>query len=385
MKSIVSIREIRTYDAAQVEAAVRTCLEPLGGIGAFVRSGGRVLLKPNMLHGCGPERAITTHPSLLRAMIRITREAGARVLVGDNPGVGNSRSAARGAGYMKIVREEGAEWADLASTKVFDAPMNRVARRIALPAVLDEVDAVFTLPKLKTHTQLSFTGAVKNQFGLIPGTRKARYHYRMETREWLARLLVDINRIAAPSLAVMDAVVGMEGQGPSAGKPRDVGFILAGADLSAVDVVACSLVGLDPRLVPTVEAAGQAGFGATSMDQIEVVGDDWRALRVNDFENVRELVSVMRILPLPLAAQRWIRRQWQPRPRIIADACVKCGNCFEGCPIDPSAIDPNAESEVKVNDTTCIRCYCCHEFCPHNAIRLKPSRVGWLFRPLDRL
>jgi uncharacterized protein (DUF362 family)/Pyruvate/2-oxoacid:ferredoxin oxidoreductase delta subunit len=385
MKSTVSIKELRTYDPEQAERAVRACLEPLGGIREFVDPGQTVLLKPNILQGRAPARAVTTHPSILRALIRLVQELGARVLVGDNPGVGDPAQAARKSGILEVVRDLGAEWIDCAATREFDAPDNRVARRIALMRALAEADVLITLPKLKTHGQLSFTGAIKNQFGLVPGTRKARYHYRLNRPEWLARLLVDINRIAKPALALMDAVVGMEGLGPSGGRPREVGALIASSDLSAVDVVACHLIGLDPRVVPTVQAAAEVGYGATALDAIDTVGDPWQALQVPDFEKVREVVSVLRILPLPVVVQRWIRSQWQPRPKIDIAACVCCGACAEGCPVNPPAIDPFADQEPRVNDATCIRCYCCHEFCPHHAIDLELSNLAWLFRPLGRL
>ncbi len=410
MAAVVALHEIRTYDRGRVTAAVRACLEPLGGIGAFVRAGQTVLLKPNLLQGAAPEKAITTHPAVVRAMIELCREAGARVWVGDNPGVGDPLALARKAGLLAAIADGGAEWVDLTQTRVFEAPENRVARRIELPSALAGVDAVITLPKLKTHGQLTFTGAVKNQFGLVPGTRKARYHYRLQTRIWLARLIVDINRIVQPVLAVMDGIVGMEGPGPSGGRPREVGALIAGADLSAVDVVACHLVGIDARNVPTLTAAAEVGFGTTRLEEIEVRGADLAALRLDDFERVSEITSLLNILPLPERAQQWIRRQWQPRPRIRAEACIRCYACAQGCPVDPAAIDPAAVGPAAddpvvvdpsaaspavvdprrkegggVDDATCIRCYCCHEFCPVQAIDLVPGRWAWLFRPLERL
>jgi uncharacterized protein (DUF362 family)/Pyruvate/2-oxoacid:ferredoxin oxidoreductase delta subunit len=421
MPSTVAVQEVRTYDSDRVEAALRAALEALGGngIGDIVRPGQTVLLKPNILQGAPPEKAITTHPSVLRAMIRVCRAAGARVWVGENPGVGNPAQLARKAGILAVVEEEGAAWIDLTEQRTFELPDNRIARRIELPRALDEIDALITLPKLKTHGQLAFTGAVKNQFGLIPGTRKARYHYRLETREWLARLMVDINRIVRPALAVMDGIVAMEGLGPSGGRPREVGVLLAGTDPTAVDVVACHLIGLDPRDVPTIRAAAEAAYGETKLANIAVramAAGSVRAIdldtyRVADFELVREIASVLRILPLPPAAQQWIRRQWQPRPRILQERCIECQACVQGCPIDPPAIDPGAlypgalypgaldppaidpgalassshAGTGGVNDDTCIRCYCCHEFCPEKAIDLRPGRFAWLFRPLERL
>jgi len=385
MAAIVSLHEIRTYEPQRVAAAVRICLEPLGGIGAFVRAGQTVLLKPNLLQGAAPEKAVTTHPAVVRAMVDLCREAGARVWVGDNPGVGDPTAIARKTGILAAVEDSGAEWVDLTDTCICEAPENRVARRIALPSALAQIDAIITLPKLKTHGQLTFTGAVKNQFGLVPGTRKASYHYRLQTRLWLARLIVDINRIARPVLAVMDGIVAMEGAGPSGGRPREVGVLLAGADLSAVDAIACHLVGIDPRNVPTLTAAAEIGYGTTRLEEIEVRGGDLDALRLADFERISEITSLLNILPLPDRAQHWIRRQWQPRPRIRAEACIRCNACVKGCPVDPPAIDPLSKTTGGVDDAGCIRCYCCHEFCPVQAIDLVPGRWAWLFRPLERM
>ena len=385
MPSRVSIHEIRTYDPAAVAVALRALLEPLGGIGAFLRAGQTVLLKPNILQGAAPEKMVTTHPAILRAVIELCQATGARVLVGENPGVGDPTKIARSAKLLPVIEESGAEWVDLTITRQFDAPENTIGRRLSLPSILDEIDLLITLPKPKTHAQLTYTGAIKNQFGLIPGIAKARYHYRLETREYLAALLVDINRIAKPGLAIMDGIIGMEGLGPSAGSPREIGVLIAGADLNAVDVVACKLVGIDPARVPTIQAAAEVGYGASSLGEIEVVGADLAKLRLTDFMRVPELVSPLRILPLPPAAQRWIRRQWQPRPRIDVSRCTRCGICATGCPVEPSAIDPQTETDRQVNDATCIRCYCCHEFCPEQAIDLKPGRFAWLFRPLERL
>lgn len=385
MSSRVSLQEIRTYDPAAVADALQALLAPWGGIGAFVHAGQTVLLKPNILQGAAPEKMVTTHPSVLRAVIEACQRVGARVLVGENPGVGDPIKIARAAKLWQVADELGAEWVDLTLTRAFEAPENKIGRRLNLPRVLAEIDLLITLPKLKTHAQLTFTGAIKNQFGLIPGVAKARYHYRLEKREHLAALFVDINRIAAPGLAIMDGIVGMEGLGPSGGRPREMGVMIAGPDLNAVDVVACELIGLDPAHVPTIQAAVAAGYGAGRLEEIEIVGADLATLRQSDFAHAPELVSPMRVIPLPRAAQRWIRRQWQPRPRIVTDRCTRCGACAAGCPIEPSAIDPRADGARHVDDATCIRCYCCHEFCPAQAIELRPGRFAWLFKPLERL
>lgn len=382
MPSRVGLQQVQAYDPPAVLEAVRAALAPLGGMAAFVRPGQRVLLKPNLLFGSRPEKAITTHPTVVRAAILLAQEAGGTVRVGDSPGVGSLASVAKAAGLLPVLAETGASLAEFDTPAQYDVPHHRVVRRLTLARAVAEADVLISLPKLKTHGQLVFTGALKNQYGLLPGPLKSQFHFRLQRREWLARLILDIHRAARPALAIMDGVVAMEGKGPSGGRPRFVGAILAGADLAAVDTLASALINLEPRQVPVLEAARAEGLGATALAAIEVVGADWRRLRVADFEQISKLEDLLRIVPLPRGLLGWIREQWTASPRIEAGRCTRCGACEEGCPVRPAAIRPQAPPAEQVDEAACIRCYCCHEFCPSQAIQL---RRPLLARTLERL
>jgi Pyruvate/2-oxoacid:ferredoxin oxidoreductase delta subunit len=282
-------------------------------------------------------------------------------------------------GLTPVLAETGAQVLDFSQSRGYEAPENKVARRIHLAKALGDVDVLISLPKLKTHGQMTFTGALKNQFGLVPGTMKGQWHFRLQETAWLAALILEINRIAHPALAIMDAVIGMEGMGPSAGKPRFIGAVLASADLTALDTLACHLIEQNPRRVPLLAAAREQNYGETHLEKICVAGDDWRECRVPGFEKPRTSTDVLNVVPLPKSALKWIRGQWTARPRIIESLCTKCRICEKGCPAEPAAIHPNADSKEKVEDERCIRCYCCHEFCPLHAIEL---RKPWLARRL---
>jgi uncharacterized protein (DUF362 family)/ferredoxin len=373
----VSFKKVPDYDPERVLSGMRACLELLGGMAAFVKPGQRVLLKPNVLGGFSVKRAVTTHPAVLRAAIILVKEAGGIPLVGDSPGIGDLDRALNACGLAPVLAETGAEMLDFSEPREYEAPDNRIAKRVQLAKALADVDVLISLPKLKTHAQMTFTGALKNQYGLVPGAMKGHWHLRLQETNWLAALILDINRIARPRLAIMDAIIGMEGMGPSAGKPRQIGALLASADLAALDTVACNLIDLSPKAVPLLVAAREQGFGQTDLEKISVVGDDWRECRVADFEKPRLAPDVMNVVPLPKPALRWIRRQWTGRPRIIDDLCTKCGICEKGCPAQPPAIHPRGTE--KVEDARCIRCYCCHEFCPSHAIELQEP---WLARHL---
>ena len=379
MSSCVSITRLDGYDElSAVESSIRRGLEPFGGMGHYVRPGSKVLLKVNLVAPSRPELAVTTHPSIVRAVIRLVRECGGICFVGDGPGVGTTRVAAEGSGLMPLIEEEGATLLPFEETAEFENEDNRVMKKIPLVKQLAEMDVLITLPKLKTHCQMAYTGALKNQYGLIPGSAKGQYHFRFQNRNVLADFMVDINRTAHPALAIMDGVIGMEGPGPSGGTPRKIGAVVIGEDLAAVDTVCLSMIGLTPDEVPVSQAARRGGFGETSLDAIEIVGEPLEGFLIQDYKLVRSPLNIMRILPLPRVLLRWIRRQVAPAPRIDTSRCIRCRRCEKGCPVKPPAIQPLNEA-CRVNDSTCIRCYCCHEFCPVKAIELRRSLLMRIF------
>ncbi|MCX7004892.1 MAG: DUF362 domain-containing protein, partial [bacterium] len=379
--SRVALQRCSTYAADAVLAAVRACLAPLGGMAAFVKPGQRVLLKPNLLMAAPPEKAASTHPALVEAAIILVQEAGGIATVGDSPAIGTTAAALQATGITAVCARHGVALADFTNETAFECADNVIARRINLARAVAEAEVIITLPKLKTHVQMALTCAVKNQFGLVTGTQKSAWHFRMQQRAAFADMLIDLNRIARPALAIVDAIVAMHGDGPSSGEPIAVGLVMASADLSALDQVACQIIGLNPQQVPTIAAAHRRGWGAGSMDKIEIIGPPLDELVVPDFRQVSNLTSVVQLLPLPQQWLEWLSRHYAPRPRIAFARCIRCYACRTGCPVTPAAIDPQRAPSQRVNDHTCIRCYCCHEFCPVKAIYLQPSMVQRLFQP----
>ncbi len=379
-KNIVSIVKIQNYNPDKVKSAIAKSIEPLGGMNAFVNKGQKVLLKPNILLGLSPDKAATTHPAVIAAVAELVNEAGGIVFLGDSPGVGSFESAMKPTGIGKVVEKYGIELADFSNVHPFECEDNVIAKHINLAKAVDDADVIITLPKLKTHVQMAMTCAVKNQYGLVVGMQKGEYHFRLENRDALADLMVDINRIAKPKLAICDAIDAMEGEGPSGGTPRNIGVILASADLPALDVVACEIIGLNPNNVPVIQACKRQKYGATSLDEIEVAGEAIESVKITDFKQINNLQNVMRILPMPQFMLKIVRQQWASRPRINKNKCVKCYKCRDGCPVSPPAIDPDRPVGKEVDDKTCIRCYCCHEFCIAKAIDLKKPWFDRVFK-----
>lgn len=380
----VSIARCRSYDTDAVLTAMRTLLAPLGGMEAYVSHGMRVLLKPNILSAQPPACAATTHPAVVEAAIILVREAGGIPCVGDSPGVGDVAHAVQGSGIGAICEKHDVPVANFTDAYTCDAPDNAIGKKLHLAVALKEIDCIITLPKLKTHVQMLFTGALKNQFGLLPGLQKGQYHFRLQTRERLADLMIDINRIARPVLAIMDAIVAMEGNGPGGGEPREIGALLASPDLTALDVIACDIIGQNPYEVPLIAAARRAQFGETERERIDVIGCTVKDVHVPDFVRIISMTSILSGLALPQSVLLWIARHGTARPRIIEDRCIHCYKCRDVCPVTPPAIDPDRPRKARVNDATCIRCYCCHEFCPVKALRLRKSFLDYAVIAIEK-
>jgi uncharacterized protein (DUF362 family)/Pyruvate/2-oxoacid:ferredoxin oxidoreductase delta subunit len=377
----VSILHCSGYEAAQVEATVRRAVDLLGGMGQFVEPEQRVLVKPNLLLASDPARAVVTHPSVVRAVVILVQEAGGRVLIADNPFVvpmtrQGWESLYKQTGMAAVAAETGAELNMQLIPQQQPHPDGKLLKMVDTSSFVIEADVVISVPKLKTHGLMRLTGAVKNLFGTVPGATKQGYHVKLQTADRFAEMLLDIASFVQPALTVMDAVVGMDGAGPSAGDPFPIGAILAGPDPTAVDVAALSVVGHDPASVPTVAAAVQRGWTTGEVGGLNLLGDDLDTLRVEGYRLPPGGRSAMDHLPHFL--RRLGTRQLVASPYVTA-RCVGCRLCIENCPMETiSQVDGRAQ----INLANCIRCYCCHEVCPEQAIEL---RQPLLRRMLARL
>jgi len=378
--SMVSIARCAEYSAPAVDAALHAALSPLGGMAAFVSPDQRVLLKVNLLAKAVPERAVTTHPELVRSLIKSVRAAGGIPVVGDSPGGPNTPGMVRRVwqetGIGEVCADEDVELV------LFDDDCVRAPRvdgslygAFTLGREVVDADVLITVPKLKTHGFMMFTGAVKNLFGCIPGLEKAQFHVKVPDRDDFGSMLVDLMLACRPSLAVMDAVVGMEGDGPAGGSPRHIGALLASPDSIALDVVASSIAGLDPREVYSNKAAARRGLGPQSADDVEVVGVPWRELAPTDFALPARDPSAM--MP-PWLGRRL--RSWTTARPVLADrdGCTRCATCERDCPV--GAIVIGSDGPV-FDHAACIRCYCCQELCPPQVIGLRvPAIARWATR-----
>ena len=362
----VSLIRCPSYDPESLRAALESAVDLSGG---FDPRGKTVLLKPNLLSASSPDQAVITHPEFLRAAIRLCRNRGAaRVLVGESPGWQPADMVARRTGVRAVADEEGAEWVDFSDAVEVDVPSGRVVKRFELARAAMEADLLVSLPKLKTHKLLYFTGASKNLFGTVPGLRKSRFHLRFPERREFAAMIVDLILAVRPAFALMDAVVGMEGLGPGNGVPRPLGFVLASPDCLALDWVASGLVGYDPADIQYLADARDRGI--LIPETIEPRGLDPVRERVADFDRVRvpRDTDFFRSR-MPAFLHSAARGLFVERPAFSDRLCRRCGGCVNICPAKALSFREGKTAPVP-DYSACIRCYCCHEVCPANAVRL---------------
>jgi uncharacterized protein (DUF362 family) len=276
------------YQQDSVDRAIWKSLNLLGGIERYVRPGTRVLIKPNLVTDRRPDEAVTTHPAVVKALVQVVQAAGGLVTIADSPGGPFSHKRLEeiyaASGMAQVSAETGARLNYDLSTVNLPHPEGKLLKGVTVIKAVAEADVVITVPRLKTHTLTGLTGAVKVAFGAVPSPLKTEYHLRLPKVGDFSQALLDICSLVRPCLTVMDAVVGMEGEGPSSGDPRPIGAILVSADSLACDVVAAALVGLDPLTVSTTRAAVRLGLTSGRLADIELVGDPLSEVRVNSFK-----------------------------------------------------------------------------------------------------
>jgi uncharacterized protein (DUF362 family) len=236
--------------------------------------------------------------------------------------------------------------------------------------VVKEVDAIISLPKFKSHIVTVLTGGVKNMFGAVIGPHKAQCHLKALSPSRFASILAHVYSLARPTLSVMDGVVGMEGEGPSAGRLRNFGIIMASADAVSMDAVFAKMVGIDPRRVPTTPEAERRACGIADLRRIDIAGEKLEDAAIKNFKLPKTSAMFNLAKSFICAGEQWLKFY----VRIEKGKCEGCGLCFKICPA--SAIEKTGTGGYKVNDNGCARCFCCYEACPHKAITLKKSLLA---------
>lgn len=360
----VAVVRCKTYDVEAVKPALEEALNAVNGLD-FVMPGMKIIIKPNLVSFKKPDAAATTHPALLEALVEMLLARGADVTIGDSPGGPHSLpllNRVYAATGMDRLEKLGAKLNRNMNEKTVAFPEGKVLKNFTYTEYLDEADAIIDFCKLKSHGMLGMSAAVKNLFGTIPGLKKPEVHYKFQNDAEFADMLVDLNEYFKPRLAICDAVVGMEGNGPTAGTPRQIGAIIASKSTYYADVVGAELIGMNIDGLPTLQAAYERGFAPASSKNLRVYGDI-RALTVDDFKAppVRGLSFMRKGNVLHFISKAALEH----KPTLKKRLCVGCGECARMCPAKAIKMK---NKKPHINREKCIRCFCCQEFCPRAAM-----------------
>lgn len=376
--SEVAIVYCGSYEYSEVKMAVERGFDLLGGPGVFASPNEKILLKPNWLSADPPEKCVTTHPSVFKAVSEVLQIAGAKLSYGDSPAFQSPEAAGKRTGISAIAEELKIPLADFKSGKEVHYSEGHQNKKFTVANGVLENDGVISLPKMKTHGFQRVTGAVKNQFGCIPGTLKGEFHVKVPDAYNFAKMLVDLNSYINPRLYVMDGIYAMEGNGPRGGTPKKMNVLLFSKDPIALDATMCRLMNLDPDLILTNKAGMEMGAGTFLEKDIKILGDSMENFTAMDFD-------VNRKPEIPYKNSggiKFIKNAITPRPYIVGEDCVKCGVCVSLCPVDPKAVDwhdGNKNKAPSYKYDRCIRCYCCQELCPESAVQIKQPIIRKIF------
>ena len=371
-KTVVAAVTCNTYSQEKVTEKIIEAIVTSGGLPKKIKAGSKVLINPNLLTAKSPANAATTHPSVVRGLIKYLKSIGINdISIGDSP-AGNHdwKKLWDVTGMSDVAKSENAKLIPFVHTKTIT-----IDNDIIIPVLkeIDSFDAVISIPKLKTHLLTKITGAVKNTYGMIPGKAKTHFHGTHSSPRKMSKFIAKLYGTLKPDYILMDAIECMEGEGPNTGKPVHIGLIFAGEDGVAIDSMACSIFGYKPNEILILEEANKAGFGVSTKDYIEKVGDGW--VIMDTLKAKRAFLSDL-FYKIPEKLFFIVSYVTSCRPKINEKTCLKCGKCIEECSQTAIYAKPNGKYGVKSKD--CILCMCCIETCPYKAITLKKSRI-WDF------
>ena len=394
-KDLVSLVRCNSYEYSEIGKALDESLSLIDAL-SFVKPGMKIGIKANLVTGAAADKAITTHPALLKRLCELLVERGASVVIGDSPGglftPGFVQNVYKSCGLVELEKDfdgsvllnqnfsvKEAEYKEAVSLKTF-----------SYTGWLDDVDAIINFSKLKTHAMMGMSCAVKNMFGCIPGTTKPEYHMRFPQEKAFANVMVDLNEYFKPVLYVVDAIDGMEGNGPTAGEKRHVGAVLASKRPYALDMVCAAIINMGISDVQTLLVARERGLGPADVSEVNIVGAlELKEAVIPDFKRatIHQSITFEGGGLFNTIKSKAVKLAYSTRPEVKRDECIGCKKCFETCPakaISMEKIVRDSESKAggrsrsipSIDRKKCIRCFCCQEFCPVGAMKVHYNPIG---------
>jgi len=400
-KAIVSLRKCQKYDSDKIAEFVQDCINDLGGFKSYINNAKNILLKPNLLSATPPEKAVTTHPGFIEGVIKALKEncpSDTKIIIADSPGVSTPHTKKN----LKNLYEK-CEIAYLGKIEnvilSYDEDFEFVSfkegsvlKQLQVIKPVLQSDVIINLPKFKTHSLTKITGAVKNMYGIIYGRTKTILHTKFMDIEKFCNATLDIYLYTKPVLNVMDAIIGMEGEGPgSSGKPKNVGLIIASNNAVALDNIMSLIMGGKRSWslnVPVLTCAKNRKIFGSNLQDIKIIDETGNFLSFNDtgFEKyvIKDFILPKDSIVNTISKNKFlnnyifpfIRNNLSLSPYQNLEKCNMCQICVGVCPQDAIEVNKNNKNLLSFNYKKCIRCYCCSEMCPQGAIDLRYSLIG---------
>ena len=369
----VFIEKIQNYDLDKIYDFLRKTTTEIK-LWEKLENKTKILIKPNLLGAFKPEKAVTTHPIILEALIRLLKKNNKEIWLGDSPGGSIS--------VKKVFLETGMKTlAEKYEIKLVNFSEGGVLLKksgnteFPITKYLWEADAIINVGKYKTHSLMYYTGCVKNLYGVIPGLKKSDYHkYHPDFKDF-AGIITSLFSIVKGRISfnILDGILGMEGEGPSAGIPRNFGILFASESASAVDYQASKMMGYSLKQLPYINEFLEVEN--LSQDDINV-DKEWDSFV---FENVkiRQVGFLINLInKTPGFIKNFLTKYYKYYPD-FNENCTLCKVCVQSCPVKAMKIVEDIPHPV-IDYDNCIKCMCCHELCPQQAVYVKKSFLAKL-------
>jgi len=363
----VFLSKIEEYDAEKIKAELKRSFDALG-IDIASYKGKRVVVKPNLVMKKSPESAATTHPAVLDSLLSIFDEHGISPVIAESPGGVYSASRLggvyRACGIEAVAKKHGAALNYDVSHREMAYAGGKTTKKFEVITPIADADVIFDLCKLKSHSLTVMSGAVKNFYGVVPGIIKFEMHAAYPDVKDFSSMICDLASFMCEKeiIAVTDAIIGMEGEGPTGGEPVKIGSLLVSKSPFSSDVVSAHILGIDPMSVPIIRESVSRGYVPGSASEISVIGD-LEGAAVKSFK----LSSSHKKTALGFFSNGRMGKLFMPRP-FVTSKCRGCGECASSCPAHTISIEGG---KAKIKPDACIRCYCCQELCPFVAIKVR--------------
>ena len=385
IKDKVAILKCTSYNKEELLQRIEKCVSLIGGFEKYISGAKKILLKPNLLSPSAPATAVITHPVFVECIIDIIKKiAGGNIeiTIADSPGVATPHTKKdlsrlyEITGFKYFLDMPGVTLNFDTGYRTVSFKGGKVLKQLKVIKPVLEADLIINLPKFKTHSLTGMTGAVKNMYGTIHGRTKTLLHTKFMDIQKFNDMLLDIYLFKKPAINIMDAILGMEGEGPGmSGKARETGLIIASINGIALDNVASIIMGFKEKQIPLISCAMERNLPGFEFKDIEILGEKIEEVVISNFimPKISNIDRITKNRFVNTYIFPFIRNTLSLSPYQDKIKCNLCGICRDICPEIAIIIEGE---KLKLDYKKCVRCYCCSEMCPNAAMNLEYSFLG---------